>query len=162
MLDRTLRSIMERKKLVTATPQTTVREAAKLMASRNVGAVMVLHENGRLAGIFTERDAVFRVIAKGLDFKTTTLEQVMTPSPIAMGPQFSYGHALVVMQENGFRHVPVVNEDNLPIGIVSSRNAMDPDLEEFVFEERRRKFHSVVNDRRRMNAGPHLRRGANS
>ena len=161
MFDRTLRSIMERKKLVTATPQMTVREAAKLMASRNVGAIMVLGESGKLAGIFTERDAVFRVIAKGLDFKTTLLEQVMTPSPITMGPHYSYGHALVVMQENGFRHVPVVDENDTPIGIVSSRNAMDPDLEEFVFEERRRKFHSVVNDRRRVNAGPLLRRATN-
>jgi predicted transcriptional regulator len=44
------------------------------------------------------------------------------------------------MQENGFRHVPVV-ENGKPIGIISSRNAMDPDLEEFVFEERRREHH---------------------
>jgi CBS domain-containing protein len=80
---------------------------------------------------------VFRVIAPGLDPKETRLRQVMTPDPKTLSPNQSYGHALVIMQENGFRHVPVVDE-KLPIGIISSRNAMDPDLEEFVADQRRR------------------------
>ena len=72
--------------------------------------------------------------------KTTTLAEVMTASPKTLAPNKSYGHALLLMQENGFRHVPVV-ENGKAIGIISSRNAMDPDLEEFVFEERRREHH---------------------
>ena len=139
MFDQLVRNMMERKKFLTAPPDTTVSNAARLMASKNVGAVLVV-EREELVGIFSERDVVFRVIAKGLDPKTTALAEVMTAEPKTLEPGKSYGHALLLMQENGFRHVPVV-ENGRPIGIVSSRNAMDPDLEEFVFEERRREHH---------------------
>ncbi|MEI6734743.1 MAG: CBS domain-containing protein [Comamonadaceae bacterium] len=139
MFEQSIKNLMERKKFLTASLETTVRQAAKLMASKNVGAILVV-ENEQLVGIFSERDVVFRVVAKGLDPKTTALSQVMTSDPKTLEPGRSYGHALLLMQENGFRHVPVV-ENGKPIGIVSSRNAMDPDLEEFVFEERRREHH---------------------
>ena len=139
MFDQPIKNLMERKKFLTASPETTVSNAAKSMASKNVGAVLVVQDE-RLVGIFSERDVVFRVIAKGLDAKTTLLSEVMTADPKTLEPGKSYGHALLLMQENGFRHVPVV-EDGKPIGIISSRNAMDPDLEEFVFEERRREHH---------------------
>ena len=139
MFDQPIRNIMEQKKFLTAPPETTVSDAARLMADKNVGAIMVV-ENERLVGIFSERDAVFRVIAQGRDAKTTLLTDVMTAAPKTLEPGKSYGHALLLMQENGFRHVPVI-ENGRPIGIVSSRNAMDPDLEEFVFEARRREHH---------------------
>ncbi len=139
MFDQPIRNIMEQKKFLTASPETTVSHAARLMADKNVGAIMVV-ENERLVGIFSERDAVFRVIALGRDAKTTPLTDVMTAAPKTLEPGKSYGHALLLMQENGFRHVPVI-ENGRPIGIVSSRNAMDPDLEEFVFEARRREHH---------------------
>ncbi len=137
MFNQRIRSVMERKKLVTAPPETTVSQAAKLMAKKNVGAVMVV-ENEHLVGIFTERDAVFRVIAKGRDTETTMLTEVMTPAPQTVDPDRSFGYALLMMHENGFRHVPVI-ENGKPIGIVSSRNALDPDMEEFVAEAQRRK-----------------------
>jgi CBS domain-containing protein len=137
MFSQRIRSVMEKKKLLTAAPDTTVSQAAKLMAKSNVGAVMVV-EAERLIGIFTERDAVFRVIAKGRDTSTTHLSDVMTSSPQTVDPDKSFGYALLMMHENGFRHVPVV-ENGKPIGIVSSRNALDPDLEEFVAEAQRRK-----------------------
>ena len=137
MFSQRIRSVMERKKLLTAPPDTTVSKAAKLMANKNVGAVMVV-ENELLIGIFTERDAVFRVMAQGLDAKTTRLADVMTAAPQTVDPDKSFGFALLMMHENGFRHVPVI-ENGKPIGIVSSRNALDPDLEEFVAETQRRK-----------------------
>lgn len=137
MFSQRIRSVMERKKLLTAPPQTSVGEAAKLMAKKNVGAIMVV-ENERLIGIFTERDALVRVIAKGRDTQTTQLAEVMTPDPQTVDPGKSFGSALLMMHEHGFRHVPVVEEGKV-IGIVSSRNALDPDLEEFVAEAQRRK-----------------------
>jgi CBS domain-containing protein len=96
-------------------------------------------ENEHLIGIFTERDALYRVIARGLDAQATKLSEVMTPKPYTIEPTRTYGYALVLMQENGFRHVPVI-KDGKPIGMVSSRNAMDPELEEFASEANRRKF----------------------
>jgi CBS domain-containing protein len=137
MFSQSVRSVMKRQKLLTATPETTVSKAGVLMTKRNVGAVMVV-ERGRLIGIFTERDVVTRVIAQGRDPATTKLADVMTIAPKTVDPDKSYGYALVIMQENGFRHVPVI-ENGKPIGIVSSRNAMDPELEEFVSEAQRRK-----------------------
>jgi len=137
MFDQPVRSVMEHKKFLTAAPETSVSSAAIMMEDKNVGAVMVV-ENERLVGIFTERDAVFRVIAQGRDAQTTLLADVMTSAPHTVDPDKSYGHALLLMQENGFRHVPVI-ENGKPIGIVSSRNALDPDMEEFVSEEQRRK-----------------------
>lgn len=132
-----IREVMEQKKLLIAPPKTTVNKAAQLMAKRNVGAVMVVDEQ-RLVGIFTERDALFRVIARNLDPKTTWLADVMTIAPRTAAPDETFGYALLVMQEGGFRHLPVIENDKL-IGIVSARNALDPDLEEFVSESERRK-----------------------
>jgi CBS domain-containing protein len=137
MFSQRIRSVMERRKLVTAPPETPVSKAAKLMAKKNVGAVLVV-EGDRLVGIFTERDALVRVIAKGRDTETTLLSDVMTASPHTLDPDKTFGYALLMMHEHGFRHVPVI-ENGKPIGIVSSRNALDPDLEEFVAETQRRK-----------------------
>lgn len=141
MFDRPIRTIMEHKKYLAAPPDASVSDAAKLMAKKNVGAILVV-EDEHLVGIFTERDAVFRVIAHGRDAKTTPLRDVMTADPETLEPTRTYGHALLLMQEHGFRHVPVV-ENGHPVGIISSRNAMDPELEEFVSEERRRLHHRL-------------------
>ena len=143
MFSQEVRSVMEHKKLLTAPPETTVSSAARLMANRMVGAVMVV-EDLKLVGIFTERDAVFRVLAHGLNPETTRLAEVMTPSPLTIGPDKSFGVALLMMYENGFRHVPVIENGEL-IGIVSARNALDPDLEEFTSESERRK--QIVRER---------------
>ncbi len=131
-----VKSVMERKKLLVAPPETTVAKAAKLMAKKNVGAVMVVAEK-RLVGIFTERDAVFRVIAAGRDPITTTVGEVMTPDPVTVEPAEIFGRVLLAMHEKGFRHMPVV-ENGEPVGIVSSRSALDPDMEEFTAETQRR------------------------
>ncbi|NDP41194.1 MAG: CBS domain-containing protein [Aromatoleum sp.] len=137
MFDIPVRSVMQRQKVLKAAPDTLVSKAAKLMAAKNVGAIMVV-EDDRLVGIFTERDVVFRVVARGLDAQATRLADVMTREPHTVDPDEPFGYALLVMQEQGFRHLPVI-QDGKPIGIVSSRSAMDPELEEFVSEANRRK-----------------------
>jgi CBS domain-containing protein len=137
MFDLPIRSVMERKRILLAPPQTSVSEAARLMAKRKISAVMVV-EGGRLVGIFTERDAVYRVVAKERDPRTTRLAEVMTPDPKTVAPDESFGYAMLMMYEHGFRHAPVI-EDSRPVGMVSARKALDPELEEFVAEERRRK-----------------------
>ena len=136
MFSQRIRSVMERKKMLTAPPETTVAEAAKLMAGKNAGAVMVV-EKERLVGIFTERDAVFRVVARSLDAQTTRLADVMTTAPRTADPDKTFGYALRMMHENGFRHVPVI-ENGKPVGIVSARYTLDPEMEEFVSEAQRR------------------------
>ena len=136
MFSQRIRSVMKREKILMAPPETTVSKAAKLMAGKNVGAVMVV-ENERLVGIFTERDAVVRVMARGRDARATHLADVMTAPPLTVDPDKTFGYALLMMHENGFRHVPVI-ENGKPVGIVSARNALDPEMEEFVSEAQRR------------------------
>jgi len=138
MFDLSVRNVMDRKKLLVATPQTTVAKAARLMAAKHVGAILVVEED-RLLGIFTESDALFKVTARALDAEATTLADVMTVQPRTIGPDEPFGKALMVMHENGFRHLPVL-KGNVPIGIVSTRSALDPDLEEFTSEANRREY----------------------
>jgi CBS domain-containing protein len=136
MFSQRVRRVMEQEKLLTAAPDVTVAAAAQMMVGSRAGAVVVV-DGGLVVGIFTERDAVSRVIAPGCDPQTTSLATVMTAAPLTIGPDKTFGHALRLMHEHGVRHMPVV-EDGRPVGIVTSRNAMDPELEEFVVEALRR------------------------
>jgi CBS domain-containing protein len=136
MFDQLVKEVMQKRNVLKAPPQTLVSEAAKLMAKKNVGAVMVV-EGERLVGIFTERDVVFRVVARSRDARTTRLADVMTPSPEVVAPNKPLGYALSIMHERGFRHLPVIEGGKI-LGIVSARSAMDPELEDFVSEARRR------------------------
>ena len=137
MPQRPIRSVIAKQKVLTATAEITVTAAARLMKKKSVGAVMVVKDNGRLAGIFTERDAVFRVLAEGRDPKTTRLSDVMTPQPQTITSEKPFGHPLLMMYESGFRHVPVV-ENGKPVGMVSARDALGPELQEFESELQRR------------------------
>ena len=132
-----IRSVIEPRKLVVAPPEASVSEAARLMKKSKVGAVLVVKE-AKLVGIFTERDAVYRVMAADRDPRLTSIGEVMTPEPITVSPDESFGYALLLMHEKGFRHAPVV-EDGRPVGVVSARSALDPDLEEFAAEAERRR-----------------------
>lgn len=137
MYDTPVGKIMRRDVLLVA-PGTSVSDAAKRMAEHKVGATLIGDENG-LAGIFTERDLLCRVVARGLDPKKIRIADAMTPDPLTIHPGTPFGHALVVMQDNGFRHLPVI-EGGRPVGMISARNAMDPELEEFRSETLRREF----------------------
>lgn len=137
MLGTAIRNLLEPRKLVVASPQASVAEAARLMLENKVGAVLVV-EDDAVAGIFTERDALFRVMALGRDPAKTALREVMTAAPYTVTPDETLGYALLLMHEHGFRHVPVI-ENGLPVGVISARYALDPDLEEFTAEAERRR-----------------------
>ena len=128
----TIRTIIEDQEPLTAPATTTVSEAARLMKQSKFGAIMVV-ENGKLVGIFTERDALFRVIAEGHDAQAIPLAKVMTRKPQTVHPDRPLVEALQLMHASGFRHVPVV-ENGQPIGMVSARDAYGEDLENFVYE----------------------------
>jgi len=125
---RSLRSIVASQPPAIAEKSATVLEAAVLMKQQGKGALLVV-EGSRLTGIFTERDALFRVIAAGRDPATTKLADVMTPQPQTMHPDEPFVKALRIMHKRGFRHLPVV-EHGRPLGVVSARDALDDDLYE--------------------------------
>lgn len=125
---RSLRSIVAGQTLVTVSGAATVADAARTMKRHNVGALLVV-EHTRLVGIFTERDALFRVLAEGRSPALTRVEDVMTAQPQTIHPDEPFVHALRTMHEGKFRHLPVV-EFERPLGMVSVRDALDEDLDE--------------------------------
>ena len=131
MSQRTVRQIIEGQQPVTASPGTTVTEAARIMKENNVGALMIC-EDEKLVGVFTERDALFRVLAVGLPGETR-LANVMTSNPRTVAPDSAFSDALQLMHDGNYRNLPVV-EDGRVIGMVSVRDALGPELESFVFE----------------------------
>ncbi len=134
MSNRTIRSMVESQTVICASAQSTVSDTARQMKQSGVGTVMVV-DNERLVGIFTERDALFRVLAEGRNAKSTLIADVMTSNPLTIGPDKPFGHALHIMYEGGFRHVPVV-ENGWPIGMVSARDALSPEMQIFESELR--------------------------
>ena len=130
MPNRTLRQVVEGQTVVSALANTTVRAAAITMARHKIGAILVVDDQGRLAGLFTERDVLNRVVAQGLDPDSTQLSTVMTAELQTASPDKPLAHALHMMFEGGFRHVPVV-EDGRPVGMVSARNALGLEIQQF-------------------------------
>ena len=127
---RSIREIIEDQHPVVANAGITVSAAAQVMQQHHVGAVLIT-EGERLTGIFTERDALFRVIAAGRDPRATLVADVMTRDPRTISPDRPFGHALHLMYEGEFRHVPVVENGRL-LAMVSARNALGSELQQFV------------------------------
>jgi CBS domain-containing protein len=85
-----------------------VLRAVEEMTESNCGSVLIVNADGRLEGIFTERDLMTRVVVKRLEVATTTLGDVMTTKVAALGPRDRAIDALHLMHDGGFRHVPVI------------------------------------------------------
>lgn len=133
MPNRAVSQIIQGRSLLTAPPDTPVSQIAAQMKAAHLGAVLVVDEGGRLLGICTERDMVFKVLAESLPC-STPVSGVMTPNPIVVGPERRFGDALHLMFEGGFRHMPVVGEGGLPQGVISSRDALGLEVSKFVQE----------------------------
>jgi CBS domain-containing protein len=108
--------------VIAVQPSDTVLQAANLMNDRNIGGVVVL-DGDRLAGIFTERDVLRRVVAQGLDPAETTVAEVMTASVITCPPHLSLEDCAGVMTTRGVRHLPVQDGRELT-GVVTIRDLL--------------------------------------
>ncbi len=115
---RRLSDIIYNQHPLTLRPSTTVKEACQHMREYRTGSVLVTDEAGHLAGIFTGRDAVCRVLAEGKDEAKTKLSEVMTSPAVTMSADQTAIEALRLMWDGGFRHVPVVKGGML-LGVVS-------------------------------------------
>ena len=96
--------VIGKQNLILVSPETTVRDAAKLMATHKIGAIMV-GEGTTLNGIFTERDLAFRVVAVGRDPDNVKLAEVMTPKPDTLQSDSTAHEALERMSQRGYRHL---------------------------------------------------------
>jgi CBS domain-containing protein len=126
MPNRPIRSLIQNQQVHTVQKDITVRTAAHIMQTARIGSVLVV-EKDALVGIFTERDALFRVLAGGLDPDRTKVGEVMTAEPQTISPDRPLVHALHLMHDGGFRHMPVV-ENGAPVGMVSIRDAVGVEM----------------------------------
>lgn len=97
----------------------TVHEAVHSMLGRHQAGVLVVDEEGRLTGIFTERDVLTRVVGRDLDVRRTPLSAVMTPNPEALTVSQRIAYAVHCMSVAGYRTVPLVDSARRPVGVVT-------------------------------------------
>ena len=116
----TLRDLLKDRKVYSIDAERTVLEAARFMMEHNIGALPVLR-NGELAGIFSERDIMNRVVAAGRTPGHTAVSEVMTANPRAVNLDETVEECFFIMHEFGFRHLPIVEGKELK-GLVSLRD----------------------------------------
>ncbi len=143
MPSRPIHQVLSDRPFVSVPADTPVREVVRQMSALQRSAALVT-EHGVLTGIFTERDAAFGVLAAGLDADTTPggRGDDAQPGDADRGPPF--GHALHLMYENGVRHVPIVDANRRPLGVVTARDALQLDALTFGAELVRREEITVI------------------
>ena len=118
-----LSSLVKSQEVVSVPPQTTVEEAAKTMASKKIGSVVVM-DGGKISGIFTERDLLNRVVGKGLDPRATKVAQVMSKTVCTIGLEDTVENAFELMEKTKCRRLPIT-QGNRVVGMVTMRNILE-------------------------------------
>ncbi|MFQ5894139.1 MAG: cyclic nucleotide-binding/CBS domain-containing protein, partial [Nitrospinota bacterium] len=125
------------KKLRIRTPETLVAEpteqvyeAACRMSDHGVGCILVV-QDGKVIGICSERDIIQKVVCRGLDPSSVRIEEVMTSEPECLQPDDAVAFVLHLMHVGGYRHVPLVNENHEPEGIVSVKDIVEHIVDHF-------------------------------
>lgn len=127
---------------ITIAPSATVFEAVQLMDAKNIGSLLVLKAQGKIAGIFTERDCFRKVILAGKSPQEEQVKAVMTKKVFYATPDMTVDECMALMTETRTRYMPVLDEDEKILGIislgdlvkfvVSERDAMIRDLEKYI------------------------------
>lgn len=121
MVIKSIYELLAGRPLFSVSPGITVKEACSVLSEHDVGAVAVV-EGGRLVGILSERDVIRRCIASDRMTAETRVSEVMTPDPVTVRPTASLADAQTRMLEGRFRHLPVVDSADTPIGMLSMRD----------------------------------------
>jgi CBS domain-containing protein len=122
-----LSDLIHRQDLRNLPPTTTVKRACEQMRAHRTTAVLVGQNDGHLLGIFTGRDALWRVLAAGRHPGQVTLGDVMTPHPTTISPSTTTIEALRLMWDGGFRHLPVTDKGKV-VGLVMRQDFKSEDL----------------------------------
>lgn len=134
---KTIAKILQNKghQVWTISPENTVYEALELMAEKEIGALVVMQDD-RVIGIFSERDYARKVALRGLNSQKTKVSQVMTEMIHSITPEHSVEEGLSLVTESRSRHLPVLSDDNL-VGVVSIGDLVKASLAEkdFVIKE---------------------------
>lgn len=117
---KTVRDLLDAKghTVCSVSPDDTVYNALKLMADMNIGAVLVIDDAGRLAGILSERDYARKIVLRGQTSKETPVRSIMTDKVICISADKTIHECMALMTADHIRHVPVMDQDRL-LGVVS-------------------------------------------
>jgi CBS domain-containing protein len=125
--DRFLRepiSVLQPPSPVCAERGTSVADVVRQMQDHHIGCVLIVEE-GKLSGIFTERDLLAEVFGSKLDSETTSVDRFMTVNPETLKPSDSIVFALNKMSLGGFRHIPLLDDESRPVGVISVKDIVD-------------------------------------
>jgi CBS domain-containing protein len=109
---------------ICVSPETSARDAIRVMNEQRIGALLVTGHDDRLIGIFTERDVLKKLVGIGASLDRTVRE-VMTPEPCCLHRDDAVVFALKLMHEGGFRHVPLVDDDGHPHSVISVKDVVE-------------------------------------
>jgi CBS domain-containing protein len=104
------------------------------LKNNRLGAVVVTDDEGTVSGIFTERDVVLKVSLEAIDIKNTPVSEVMTKEPKTEGMTISMAYALNLMSQGGYRHLPIVDDQGLPVSMISVKDIVDYMVREYTKE----------------------------
>ena len=105
--------------------EATLREVIELMQREHIGCMLLTAADGRLCGIFTERDLLMKVAGRGLDWQRERVAAYMTPNPETLRPDDRIVWALNLMSMGGYRHVPLTDREGRPVGVVSVKDIVE-------------------------------------
>lgn len=118
-------SVLEPRKPLCVAKDATLESVVSMLQSNRIGCVMITDASGKLTGIFSERDALLKVIHQFEAVRAKPISDFMTKDPVAQTPDSTIGFVLNLMSTGGFRHMPIVDNEGLPIGIVSVKDVVD-------------------------------------
>jgi CBS domain-containing protein len=124
---KSIKEILQERPLLTAKLGDSIRKVVNYMAEKNIGLVPVLAPDGKLEGVFSERDLVRRVITREMDLDETKVEDVMTKDLILADKSETYESCLKKMKDAGIRHIIIIEENKL-LGILSMRDLLEIDI----------------------------------
>lgn len=119
------------KKVESITPEKSIFDVVQFLKEKNIGAIVVA-ENDRLLGMFTERDLITKVISESIDTKKTPVSEVMTHPVLTIPEDYLLQDAYIMMNDHHIRHIPVINTNGDLVGMLGSRDLMQALMQEMI------------------------------
>ena len=118
-------SLLDPKAPLCLKEEASLSDAIVCLRQNKIGCLLIVNSSGELTGIFSERDCILKVTCPAGEYAERKISEFMTRNPITQPPDGSIAYALNLMSQGGFRHIPIVDQDHIPIGIISVKDVVD-------------------------------------
>jgi CBS domain-containing protein len=102
-----------------------IKSASDLLKNHSVGCIIITDKSGKLAGVFSERDYISKIYNSNIDIENSIIDPYMTKDPFTISFDSAIAYCLCLMSEGGFRHLPIVDDENYPVGIISVKDVIN-------------------------------------